>query len=112
MAVCTNGAANSCSLAIKCDCCRPTAVRPFVQRNKTDAADTQAIWTAGQQVVLTLHRFRAQLMKMRIMQTDELRGLPVLRVQRRAARESLRVAQGYPSGKPHPCIVDEDVVRA
>jgi transposase len=64
-------------------------VRPFVQRNKTDAADAQGIWTAGQQpgakfvavkteaqqVVLSLHRLRAQLMKMRIMQTNELRGL-------------------------------------
>jgi len=64
-------------------------VRPFVQRNKTDAADAQAIWTAGQQpgtrfvpvkteaqqVVLALHRLRAQLMKMRIMQTNEIRGL-------------------------------------
>jgi transposase len=64
-------------------------VRPFVQRNKTDAADAQGIWTAGQQpgakfvvvkndaqqVVLSLHRLRAQLMKMRIMQTNEVRGL-------------------------------------
>lgn len=64
-------------------------VRPFVQRNKTDAADAQAIWTAGQQpgvkfvavkneaqqVVLSLHRLRAQMMKMRIMQTNEIRGL-------------------------------------
>lgn len=67
----------------------PKMVRPFVQRNKTDAADAQAIWTASrqpgvrfvalkseaQQVVLGLHRLRAQLMKMRIMQTNELRGL-------------------------------------
>jgi transposase len=67
----------------------PRTVRPFVRRNKTDAADAQAIWTAGQQpgakfvaikndaqqVVLSLHRLRAQLMKMRIMQTNELRGL-------------------------------------
>jgi transposase len=67
----------------------PKAVRPFVQRNKTDAADAHAIWTAcqqpgmhfvsvkneAQQVVLSLHRLRAQLMKMRIMQTNELRGL-------------------------------------
>jgi len=67
----------------------PNSVRPFVQRNKTDAADACAIWTAGQQpgakfvavktvhqqVVLSLHRIRAQLMKMRIMQTNELRGL-------------------------------------
>lgn len=65
------------------------SVRPFVQRNKTDAADARAIWTASQQpgakfvsvkteaqqIVLSLHRIRAQLMKMRIMQTNELRGL-------------------------------------
>lgn len=67
----------------------PKSVRPFVLRNKTDAADARAIWTAAQQpgakfvalksdaqqVVLSLHRLRAQLMKMRIMQTNELRGL-------------------------------------
>jgi len=67
----------------------PKMIRPFVQRNKTDAADAHAIWTAGQQpgvkfvaikndeqqVVLALHRLRAQLMKMRIMQTNEIRGL-------------------------------------
>jgi transposase len=61
----------------------PKMVRPFVHRNKTDAADAQAICTASrqpgvrfvpvkseaQQVVLALHRIRAQLMKMRIMQT-------------------------------------------
>lgn len=57
--------------------------------NGTDAADAQVIWTAArrsgvrfvaiksevQQVVLALHRVRAQLMKMRIMQTNELGGL-------------------------------------
>lgn len=67
----------------------PKTVRPFVQRNKTDAAGAHDIWTAGQQpgavfvavkneaqqVVLSLHRLRARLMKMRIMQTNELRGL-------------------------------------
>lgn len=67
----------------------PKMVRAFVHRNKTDAADAQAIWTASrqpgvqfvpvksqaQQVVLALHRLRSQLMKMRIMQTNELRGL-------------------------------------
>lgn len=67
----------------------PRKVRPFVQRNKTDAADAQAIWTASrqpgmrfvpiktetQQIVLSLQRLRAQLMKTRIMQTNELRGL-------------------------------------
>jgi transposase len=67
----------------------PKMVRPFVHRNKTDAADAHGIWTASrqpgmrfvpvksddQQVVLALHRMRAELMKMRIMQTNEIRGL-------------------------------------
>jgi transposase len=67
----------------------PRAVRPFVQRNKTDAADAQAIWIASQQPglrpvavktetqqsVLALHRLRAQLLKLRIMQTNALRGI-------------------------------------
>ena len=65
------------------------SVRPFVLRNKTDAADARAIWTAVQQPeahevaiktqvqqsVLALHRMRAQLLKFRIMQTNALRGL-------------------------------------
>ena len=65
------------------------SVRPFVLRNKTDAADARAIWTAvqqpearfvaikseQQQIILALHRLRAQLMKFRIMQTNALRGL-------------------------------------
>ena len=64
-------------------------VRPFVKTNKTDAADAQAIWEAvqrpgmkfvalkseGQQAVLTLHRMREQLVKMRTMQSNQLRGL-------------------------------------
>jgi transposase len=64
-------------------------VRPFAQRNKTDAADAQGIWqasrqpgmrfvllkTRSQQMVLSLHRLRSQFMKIRIMQTNELRGL-------------------------------------
>jgi len=67
----------------------PKSVRPFVVRNKTDAADARAIWTAvqqpgarfvaikteQQQAILSLHRMRAQLMKLRIMQTNALRGL-------------------------------------
>ncbi len=67
----------------------PKMVRPFVRRNKTDAADAQAIWTASrqpgirfvpikseaQQVVLALHRLRAQLMKMRICRRTSCRGL-------------------------------------
>ena len=64
-------------------------VRPFVKSNKTDAADAQAIWEAaqrpgmkfvavkseGQQSVLTLHRIRELLVKMRTMQINQLRGL-------------------------------------
>lgn len=64
-------------------------VRPFVKSNKTDVADAQAIWEAaqrpgmkfvaikseGQQGVLTLHRMREQLVKIRTMQGNQLRGL-------------------------------------
>jgi transposase len=64
-------------------------VRPFVKNNKTDAADAQAIWEAaqrpgmrfvavkseGQQAILLLHRMREQLVKMRTMQVNQLRGL-------------------------------------
>jgi transposase len=64
-------------------------VRAFVLRDKTDALDAQAIWVAAgqphirevpvkseqQQACLSLHRIRAQLMKVRIMQTNALRGL-------------------------------------
>ncbi len=64
-------------------------VRPFVLRDKTDARDAQGIWVAAQQLqikavpvkseqqqaCLALHRMRAQLMKMRIMQTNALRCL-------------------------------------
>ena len=59
-------------------------IRPFVQTNKTDAADARAIWTAvqqpgmrtvavkseEQQAVLGLHRVRTQLTKFRTMQID------------------------------------------
>ena len=64
-------------------------VRPFVKSNKTDAADGQAIWEAAQrpgmkfvalkteeqQSVLMLHRIREQLVKIRTMQVNQLRGL-------------------------------------
>jgi len=60
-----------------------------VLRNKSDAADARAIWTAAQQPearfvaikseaqqsILALHRIRAQLMKVRIMQTNALRSI-------------------------------------
>lgn len=67
----------------------PSFVRPFVKRNKTDVADAQAIWEAAQrpemrfvavkseaqQAVLTLHRVRQQLIKMRRMQINQTHGL-------------------------------------
>ena len=67
----------------------PKYVRAFVLRDKTDALDAQAIWVAAkqphikevavkseeQQACLALHSLRRQLMKMRIMQANGLRGL-------------------------------------
>ena len=64
-------------------------VRPFVKTNKTDAADAEAIWEAGQrpgmrfvalkseeqQAVLSLHRIRSQFIKVRTMQAHQVRGL-------------------------------------
>ncbi|MEY2341306.1 IS110 family transposase [Acidithiobacillus sp. IBUN Pt1247-S3] len=67
----------------------PQFVRPFVKTNKNDAADAAAIWeavqrpgmrfvavkTEEQQSVLTLHRIRSQLIKIRTMQVNQIRGL-------------------------------------
>src|SRR6185295_18482297 len=64
-------------------------IRPFVQTNKTDAADARAIWTAvqqpgmrtvaakteDQQAMLSLHRIRSLLIKFRTMPVNQLRGL-------------------------------------
>ncbi len=64
-------------------------IRPFVQNNKTDAADARAIWTAvqqpevrmvavkteEQQAILALHRMRSNLVKSRTAQVNQLRGL-------------------------------------
>lgn len=64
-------------------------VKAFLLRDKTDALDAQAIWVAAQQphirgvsvkseqqqACLALHSMRQQIMKMRIMQTNALRGL-------------------------------------
>lgn len=67
----------------------PSFVRPFVKSNKTDVADAHAIWEAAQrpgmrfvavkseaqQAVLTLHRVRQQLVKIRRMQINQTHGL-------------------------------------
>jgi len=63
-------------------------VKAFNIRNKNDAADARAIWLAVQQpsksvavksemqqAMLALHRLRAQLVKIRTMQSNGLRGL-------------------------------------
>ncbi|WP_123101393.1 IS110 family transposase [Acidithiobacillus sulfuriphilus] len=64
-------------------------VRPFVKANKNDAADAAAIWetvqrpdmrfvavkSEEQQSVLALHRMREQLIKIRTMQVNQIRGL-------------------------------------
>lgn len=64
-------------------------VKAFLLRDKTDAMDAQAIWVAAQQphikpvlvkterqqACMALHGMRRQLMKIRIMQTNALRGI-------------------------------------
>lgn len=63
-------------------------VKAFNIGNKSDAADAKAIWlavqqpckavtvkTEGQQAVLAMHRVRQQLIKIRTMQINALRGL-------------------------------------
>lgn len=64
-------------------------VRPFVKTNKTDTADAEAIWEAvqrpgmrfaalkskEQQAVLSLHRMRSQIVKIRTMQAHQVRSL-------------------------------------
>ncbi|KVU35956.1 transposase [Burkholderia ubonensis] len=64
-------------------------VRPFVKSNKNDAADAAAIWeaslrpgmrfvavkSADQQAMLALHRMRQQLVRIGVMQVNQLRGL-------------------------------------
>ena len=66
----------------------PRFVKAFNIGNKSDAADARAIWlavqqpgkqvavkTETQQAVLAMHRVREQLVKMRTMQINALRGL-------------------------------------
>ncbi|KAG8148416.1 IS110 family transposase [Burkholderia catarinensis] len=67
----------------------PKYVRPFVQTNKTDAADARAIWTTAQQpgmrtvaikteaqqAILSLHRIRSALVDTRTRLVNQIRGL-------------------------------------
>jgi len=86
-------------------------VRPFVKSNKNDAADAAAIWEAAQrpgmrfvavktedqQAMLAMHRIRQQLVRIRVMQVNQLRGLlyefgVILPAGRRASIEAAKVA--------------------
>lgn len=72
-----------------------------------------AVKTQAQQVVLSLHRLRAQLMKMRIMQTNELRGLLyefgiVLSEGHRALMKELPAALGL-AGERLPAMLIESL---
>ncbi|APA90543.1 IS110 family transposase (plasmid) [Paraburkholderia sprentiae WSM5005] len=86
-------------------------VRPFVKSNKNDAADAAAIWEAAQrpgmrfvavktedqQAMLAMHRIRRQLVRIRVMQVNQLRGLlyefgVVLPQGRRASIEAAKAA--------------------
>ncbi|MBW8076849.1 MAG: IS110 family transposase [Gallionella sp.] len=97
-------------------------VRPFVKTNKTDAADAEAIWETAQrpgmrfvalkseeqQAVLSLHRMRAQLVKIRGMQSYQVRSLlyefGVVTGQGFAA---LKVKAAAVLGQPDGCPVPE-----
>ncbi|MBB5405540.1 transposase [Paraburkholderia sp. JPY162] len=86
-------------------------VRSFVKSNKNDAADAAAIWEAAQrpgmrfvavktedqQAMLAMHRIRQQLVRIRVMQVNQLRGLlyefgVVLPQGRRASIEAAKAA--------------------
>lgn len=86
-------------------------VRPFVKSNKNDAADAAAILEAAQrpgmrfvavktedqQAMLALHRIRQQLVRIRVMQVNQLRGLlyefgVVLPQGRRASIDAAKAA--------------------
>lgn len=101
-------------------------IRPFVQTNKTDAADARAIWTAvqqpgmrtvaakteDQQVMLSLHRMRSLLVKFRTMQINQLRGLLYeFGVTFRAGRVSDGVAVALSGGQRQVRARDYDPCR-
>jgi transposase len=99
-------------------------VRPFVKTNKTDAADAEAIWETAQrpgmrfvalkseeqQAVLSLHRMRAQLVKIRAMQAYQVRSLlyefgVVAPKGFRALKEKAHLVLADPSSGPVPELV-------
>jgi transposase len=97
-------------------------VRPFVKTNKTDAADAEAIWEAAQrpgmrfvalkseeqQAVLSLHRMRAQLVKIRAMQAYQVRSLLYeFGVVAPKGFAALRAKAGAVLADPSGCAVPE-----
>lgn len=97
-------------------------VRPFVKTNKTDAADAEAIWEAAQrpgmrfvalkseeqQAVLSLHRMRAQLVKVRAMQAYQVRSLLYeFGVVAPQGFRALKEKAGSVLGDPRGCAVPE-----
>lgn len=97
-------------------------VRPFVKTNKTDAADAEAIWETAQrpgmrfvalkseeqQAVLSLHRMRAQLVKIRGMQSYQVRSLLYeFGVVTRQGFAALKVKAAAVLGQPDGCPVPE-----
>ena len=104
-------------------------VRPFVKTNKTDAADAEAIWEAAQrpgmrfvalkseeqQAVLSLHRMRAQLVKIRGMQAYQVRSLlyefgVVTRQGFAALKAKATAVLGQPEGCPVPELLRVDLL--
>lgn len=105
--------------------------RPFVQTNKTDAADARAIWTAVQQPgmrtvaartedqqTMSLHRMRSLLVKFRTMQVNQLRGLlyefgATFRAGRLAGLAEIRERMAQLEDTlPHPIVLNlQDQLR-
>jgi transposase len=100
-------------------------VRPYVKSNKNDAADAAAIWEAAQrpgmrfvavksddqQAVLAIHRIRQQLIKIRVMQVNQLRGVMyefgvVLPEGRQAGIASAKAALATLAGQLPAMLID------
>lgn len=100
-------------------------VRPFVIGNKNDAADARGIWFAvqqpgmrfvavkseGAQAIMALHRMRDQLVTMRTMQINALRGLiaeygEVMAIKRTGLRKGIIEALQRLSEKLPAMVID------
>ena len=89
----------------------PSYVKPYVKRNKNDAADAEAICeavtrpsmrfvgikTVAQQSILSVHRARDLLVRQRTMLINSLRGL--------MAEFGVAEAQGRMASHPRACAI-------